>query len=155
MKQDELIFLGKSGRICGPFTVSRIGKMKESGELGNYSWIWDRGWKPLDPEPVEKPDLEAHRLSVPATAVRAVCFDGRDCAPGNVSQVSKTGCHFRVDSQSRLTLKKINSRFTLSLLEVASLRVSQVAVVFLGAEKDVDGWTCFLGWVAMPEVFHV
>ncbi len=155
MKNEDLVFLGKAGKVCGPFTATKLKRMELSGELREYSWIWENGWRPLDAAPQAAPDLDAYRPKMTSKAVRAICFDGRESVSGVLSQVSKVGCHFTVSSQSRLALKKRDSRLMLSLLEELSLQVAQVEIVFLGAEKEAEGWRCFFGWGAVPEVLHV
>ncbi|MCM2324270.1 MAG: hypothetical protein NDJ90_13515 [Oligoflexia bacterium] len=48
-------FLGRSGKIFGPFTATELLELRAKGELSAYTWIWEdgSGWKALDPPPPE------------------------------------------------------------------------------------------------------
>ena len=51
------IYLGKDGKISGPFTPGQIEELRQNGQLYNYAWIWDvqiKGWKAIEEE-VETP----------------------------------------------------------------------------------------------------
>jgi hypothetical protein len=48
------IYLGKSGRIFGPYTDRDVSEMRATGELERFSWIWQSsapGWQAIDPPP--------------------------------------------------------------------------------------------------------
>ena len=47
------IYLGKDGKISGPFTPGQIEELRQNGQLYNYAWIWDvgiKGWKAIEEE---------------------------------------------------------------------------------------------------------
>ena len=48
------IFLGRLGKIYGPYSKQEFERFHESGKIYEFTWIWDdtnNGWKSLDPAP--------------------------------------------------------------------------------------------------------
>jgi hypothetical protein len=62
------IYLGKAGRIFGPYTDRDLAEMKATGELERFSWIWQSsapGWQPVDPMPPAVTDGQAIEAPLP------------------------------------------------------------------------------------------
>jgi hypothetical protein len=54
------IYLGKHGKIYGPFSGEEFEKFHETGKIYEFTWIWDESlnnWKSLDPAPTKKPPI--------------------------------------------------------------------------------------------------
>jgi hypothetical protein len=48
------IYLGKAGRIFGPYADRDVSEMRATGEIERFSWIWQSsspGWQAIDPPP--------------------------------------------------------------------------------------------------------
>lgn len=59
------IYLAKRGEVLGPFSQTEFEKLKTTGRIWDYSWIWDDAkhvWAPVDLPP---PPIES--ASVPVT----------------------------------------------------------------------------------------
>jgi hypothetical protein len=94
-KTPQGIYLGKEGKVFGPFSAEDINQLKFSGEYFKYSWIWDGSspnWVPvnapppppaggapaptrqdnvdaaMDAEDAEEEALEHHQMLQPAAA---------------------------------------------------------------------------------------
>ncbi|MDR3607386.1 MAG: hypothetical protein P4M08_08400 [Oligoflexia bacterium] len=72
------IYLAKAGKNHGPFDQTEIDAMRKSGELSDYSWIWNvarAAWEPIDhaPAPLAPPtdNQEATIAPTPASAPQA------------------------------------------------------------------------------------
>lgn len=56
----ETHFLGKAGKIHGPFSKREFDQMIAEGKLGQFTWIWDwkeRSWKTIELPPPPIPYL--------------------------------------------------------------------------------------------------
>ena len=111
------IFLGKNGQTFGPYTVEDLNKFQTSGQIRDYSWIWDSespSWKSLDtlappPPPVENakpvtptppPQTSAPVYTPPTvTTPTPKATTGRNLRPAFFSETSplEVTCHDRTE----------------------------------------------------------
>ena len=56
------IYLGRKGKVFGPFSQPELESFRLSGEISYYRYIWDdasESWSPLEPPPkVSEGDAE-------------------------------------------------------------------------------------------------
>lgn len=98
----QQVYLGKLGKIFGPYTDGEIEALQTSGEIKNYSWIWAKGakeWKPLDPMP-PSPVANTKSGKSPGQSLSgsfdAVIHDFRTVVTGKVEFMTETGCEVMV-----------------------------------------------------------
>lgn len=104
---DRKIYLGQSGRTSGPFNEEEIHKLRVSGEIKNYSWIWRDGasaWDPIDPPP---PPITGSTREAPGLKkllkgeMRVLCFDRTGIIKGSMASAHAGGCEIHCESTDR------------------------------------------------------
>ncbi len=169
------VYLAKAGRVSGPYSESDLERMRASGELERFAWVWTSSapsWQPLDPmpAPLDENNLpeslaevaplprrpEQHQQRRPMRAVQdieGVCHDYRNVVAGRVVRVTDSGCELLVDggstpkwnAQAKLYLNLLNSRNGQTIDVVAHLA---------GVSHSREGWTYRLDWESVPELLR-
>src|SRR4051812_12460484 len=98
------LFLGRGGRVFGPYRSEEIEALRASGEIRSFSWIWEparSAWQPLDPPPPPLTETESDGPAIRTVgALRhdailpldVVCHDRRSAIVGKLRQVTEAGC---------------------------------------------------------------
>jgi hypothetical protein len=97
-KKGKEIFLGRNGRVYGPYASAEFEEMTASGRIDQFHWIWDEPgakWKPLDPPPAPLSRGDApivHASTAAASGLEVICYDGRSLLSGRLESATETGC---------------------------------------------------------------
>lgn len=171
MKKDA-IYLGKNGKTFGPYTEEEFQNLMTSGELSEFSWIWDHAksaWKTIDqppPMPVgapEHPSTKKQTQEAKAqnqrvwSSVQAILYNAFSLIQGELNSVTETGCQLvcqHPDSQLAM-----GSVVSLNLFEPSTTgdkkgtdkKSHSVTAKILAIEPAANGqWNYLLRWEAMP-----
>lgn len=102
MQSNSQIYLGKNGKVFGPFSASEYQQLSLQGNLSQYTWIWDwtsEQWKVIETPPaplkLDKATLELQKNII------AVCFNHSQLLRGRIELMTDDGCFFVLDSSGR------------------------------------------------------
>lgn len=165
MKDGKGIYLGKGGRIHGPFTAAEFEQLGATGGIDRYSWMWDhasRGWKPLDPPP---PSLDASSASaaggtgearVAPSALEVLCLTRVSVLSGELGAVTETGCELTAAASARSTTPALprGATIVLNLLDRASGRSMNVHAKVASVRRSREGWVYRFLWERCPELLY-
>jgi len=144
-------YLGKSGKVHGPFSGEKIAAMRANGELDRYHWIWDEGlsqWKPLElapPSPYAQPEA---RGEWDWNRLQALCHDRDQLVDGRIANVTQTGCDVIVPMQEALW--SVNKSLTLNLYDPVSRACRKVATELTQVLRQGDRLVLRMRWDAIP-----
>lgn len=168
-----VVYLGKEGKTFGPFTTDELARFRDTGEISQYSWIWESqesGWQPLQapPPPPPGPAVASTPLpTLPASTsksatpekpralkpLQVLCYDQRSVISGAFMQADAQGALLTSDDASQsLPPFARGGRVTLSLLDPEKMTSENVSATLVGFNR-VDGkWKYELKWSGLPKV---
>lgn len=171
------IYISKAGKTEGPFTEAQIDAMKASGELFQYSWIWNETtsvWDPIDkapaplapprpvatlravptPQPSPQPSV-ARLFNVPdqvSTALQAICHDHSNVVAGTIKKAGETGCDFFAESPESIPTFMKDMPVRLNIVNPTTGDSMSVRAEVVQAMRDSGRWKYRLSWSSCPEI---
>lgn len=164
------IWLSRDGKTEGPFDQAHVDKLKASGEIKNYMWIWtpeSKAWAPLHMAPPPPAPQQAQApatakvSSAPATraAVRplaAICHDNRSVVAGILG--AKHGEVWIMSSKDRLSEIppfRRGAKVWINLLDEQSGQSENAEATLTDFKKTSEAWEYSLKWKAQaPRLVH-
>lgn len=149
----KLCYLAKNGIISGPFTQDELIKLKSSGEMGNYSWMWQGKWLPTDPAPLEDPSLldqSISKITEVNSAISGVCHDFKKAISGTLSEVTARGC-VMTTGETQVRFQE-NSMLHMNMLIEKTKQSMNFQVRFQRQVKTEQGWNYYLQWSQVPGI---
>lgn len=151
-------YLGKQGRISGPYTAEQISQMRASGEILRYTFLWDADreeWRSLEMPP-PRPDGGRSPSRKGASGfkgqVEALCYDRVSLVAGRLENVMDGGCELVSLERSAAPKLSIRSNLTLNLLNPKSGESTSVTVQLADALRRDDHWVYRLTWDQIPDL---
>lgn len=158
MMKKDAIYLGKNGKTFGPYTEAEFQAMITSGELVEFSWIWDHdksSWKTIDqppPMPVGSPEKTKAKAQKQASwdSVQAILYNAFTLVQGELKSVTETGCQLVCRSpDSHLSCGSVVS---LNLFEgnLDKKTLSLNAKILAVEPAEGGQWRYLLRWDSLP-----
>jgi hypothetical protein len=175
----QQIWLSRGGKAEGPFDQAAIDKLKASGEIRNYVWIWtpeSKGWNPIQlapPPPPPGPQAAATAAVPPSTAslkaihpvpavrsavspLAAICHDNRSVVAGVLG--AKHGEVWILSSKDRLTEIppfQRGAKVWINLLDEQSGQSENAQATLVDYKKTSESWEYSLKWqTETPRLVH-
>lgn len=156
------VFLGKDGKVFGPYSLEEYEKMFASGELSKFTWIWDSKlytWKTLEippPPPTMSGDLENKTKPTPESInwemIQAICFDQFNLMSGKLEWITESGCVFISDEFEKAVKFPVQAKAELNLFEENLKRLICVQVSIADISLQKQRWTYRLRWKEAPSI---
>jgi hypothetical protein len=154
----DLIFLGKSGQIFGPFNSVELDELSTQGTLSHYHWIWD--WKASAWKSIESPPPPPQKTQVAPTdaqglnwnQVHAIGFDSGHLILGQLKWITQTGCTLISQQKQEGSLFPIRGKIRLNLYDPSSLRGATISVVLKKVNFEDHHWNYHLKWKEIPKL---
>jgi GYF domain 2 len=146
------IYLGKRGKISGPFSAEDLERLRSSGEISNYTYLWNeesRSWTNLEAPP--PPPLGTKRAASSQRGWEAICSSGGHLLSGRVENVSPEGCDLVVSHGSDSPDLAQASALILNVLDPAKKRAMNVKATLSGVYRHDGKWVYRLDWPSAPE----
>lgn len=155
MGNKGLIYLGKAGKIYGPYSEKKVDELRMTGELLQFSYIWDEGkddWLILDqkpPKPGTKPSKKSGIDSQLETA-DAICHDFNAIVAGKLQNVSDMGCDLVSRDHAGPPLLGMNTALVLNVLNPKGKESTNVKAAVYDVTLESEGWIYHLRWAHPP-----
>jgi hypothetical protein len=170
--KDE-IFLGKLGKIFGPFSPKEFDEMFSDGRINEYSWLWDwekQSWKPLENTPPslmtppgaatpEKGGKSSATTAAPTPSdslawdqVEALCYGREILINGKLELITQTGCVLVSANNSGDPKLTVGVRVKLNLFDKKSKHNLETSVKVANIERKNSHWVYRLRWDGVPEL---
>ena len=164
------IFLGKLGKVFGPYEAAEIESMQASGKIMDFTWIWDGAlgeWKTLETPPpspiVEVSASESGRKrSTSSTSggsdrpdwseVEALCHDSSHVVSGLLTQVTETGCELVTADHSASPVFGLKTVAVLNLMNAATGTSTNIPVRMLNVARVNGAWVYRVSWNQVPSL---
>ncbi|HAR41253.1 MAG TPA: hypothetical protein DCS07_01250 [Bdellovibrionales bacterium] len=158
------IYLGRLGKAFGPYTEQEFQGLENSGELKNFTWLWNAGancWEALDPAPVPlvlkpktehagtSPQIFKHDSLLP---LDVICHNGIHALTGSIRNAINEGCEFVAHSNTTESPFPVPSRIVLSLLDPRAGKSLDISARLLKLARKDGRWTYTLSWENIPEL---
>ncbi len=158
------IYLGRKGKIFGPYSFQEITEMEKTGQIDNYTWICrdlTRGWEPTSSAPPLPTPVPAHTLDLTSGAtpakvdvseLLALCHDKRIIFSGKIKDVSPKGCCFVQTRPLAASMPLVSEglKVVLSLLNTQSSQTEAVDAWVEGIAQKSGHWEYYLNWNQTP-----
>ncbi|MBN22558.1 MAG: hypothetical protein CL678_14845 [Bdellovibrionaceae bacterium] len=152
-------YLGRKGKIFGPYTEAEYENLLASGEIENFRYLWNaknQDWIPLEPAPAQTPEAydlgskvsHSAKPQVSNPLWQAVCHDLKTAVKGLVGQVTETGCMIYSDSTESL---KKGSKILLHLFDPKLQKSIQIRAVLSEVQRQNAGWSYQIRWNESPK----
>ena len=158
----DTVFLGKSGKIYGPFTQVELDELSAQGQLSHYFWIWS--WKTLRWNPIESPPPRPVELSQKDTVpilgvdwslVNAIGFDAGHLIRGKLKWITQSGCTLISEQKEEGPLFPIEGKLRLNLHNPTERRGNTVSVILKKVNFERSHWNYYLKWKELPELIKI
>jgi hypothetical protein len=153
----EGIYLGKNGKVFGPYTQAKLDEMRLSGDIRNYTFIWDASadeWRTLEappPKPGAAPTGRAGRRSEgQLEAADAICHDYNQLVAGTLRNVSDMGCELVSHDEADSPVLALDSALVLSVLDAKGDKALNVRAAVSEVTNDGEAWVYSLRWARRP-----
>lgn len=151
-KEDKVIYLGKGGRAHGPFTTEKLEQLRLSGEIDQYTYIWEGGeWKNLDPMPPAPGTAPTKRRSSGSLEMlEAVCHDHNAIVTGTLENVSDAGCELVSHEHADAPKLALNSTLVLNVLDSGGDKAMNVRALLSTVARRDGAWVYRIRWAQRP-----
>lgn len=154
-------YFARWGKVFGPYNDDEVTRLHAEGKMSEFSWLWDErthAWKALDPAP---PALalreESNVAPIAATAdrgigsaIEVVCHNRHEYVSGTLQRMTETGCELLSWHPESYPTFNPQSPVFLSLLEVDSGEVRNIAAQICGVEREGAVWRYQIRWSQRP-----
>jgi hypothetical protein len=150
---ERVIYLGRRGEVAGPFPAAKLDELRLTGQIWNYTYIWDdssRQWRNLDPLPPE-PGAAVERKKEPSLdIVEAICHDHRSLVAGKIENVSDFGCELVSHDHSDAPRLALNSVLVLNVMNRKGEKAVNVRASAYEVSHQGGAWVYRIRWAHRP-----
>jgi hypothetical protein len=152
---DKKIFLGKQGKIYGPFSRPEIETFQASGEIQNFVFIWDDSadqWHPLESPPPSPDGKASTRRASRWSNLKAICHDFGHLVSGTLESVSEINCEFLSEEESDYPSLGTQSFVVLNLIDPKTERSVSIEARVTAVSRRARRWSYSLAWKERPHI---
>lgn len=153
MSDVKNIYLGRRGKSFGPFSKAEIEAMRLSGELENYSFVWNQAelaWKMLETPPPPPGARPAPQAQVRPSGYEAICHDHTTLVSGALENVTEAGCDLVCADNSDSPRLGLKSMLLLNVLDNANQKAVNVRATLSEIIRREKAWVYRLRWARLP-----
>lgn len=148
------IFLGKEGKIFGPYNPTEVDAMKQEGVIDSFDWVWNEGqerWIEVASAAGRKIIFGSQPVQKAPLATSAVIHNGRSFVAGKLDEVTESGARFIAEDAAVIPSFVQGLRVNLDLMDEARGVSSEVAVKVRAVGRNAAGKTNYdLSWEQAP-----
>lgn len=151
----KTVFLGKRGKVHGPFSKAEIESMRLTGEIEAYTYLWDgKYWRNLDPVPPaptpEAREANTERRSVSLEELEALCHDEQSVVSGTLRHLTDGGCEFHSHDESASPRLGVGSALVMNVVHLPTNRVMTIRASLAEVERQAGAWIYRVRWARRP-----
>src|SRR5580765_515134 len=149
MAKDRGTYLGKQGKIYGPFDDEEMKRLRDTGEIQSYAYVWkaeNDAWEPLELPP--PPPKAIGKQSGAVKALEALCYDSiRALVSGVLKNVSKNGCELVCKDEADSPSLAMRSLLKMNVLEPKTGKSVNMKVRVSESSRKDGCWIYHVRWV--------
>lgn len=153
-KENKPVYLGKGGRVFGPFLPEKMEALRLSGEIDGYTYQWDeaaREWKNLEPMPPAPGSTETRRRDGGSLEMtEAVCHDHNALVVGVLENVGDAGCELVSHDHADAPKLGLNSTLVLNVLDGGGKKAMNVKALLSTVFRRDGAWVYRIRWAQRP-----
>ncbi len=148
------IYLGKGGRIFGPYPAEKLDALRLTGEILNYTYLWDEGageWRNIDPEPPKPGSTSTRRKGDSSLETAdAICHDFNALVAGRLQNVTDIGCELVSHDPADAPLLALNSALVLNIMDPKGEKAANIRAAVFEVTHSDGAWIYHLRWEHRP-----
>ena len=151
------IFLGKKGKVHGPFTREEFEKLHTSGEIQNFTFIWDndsQNWNPLEalppPPDGQNTSSKTKNKGVSWSELHVVCHNFQNVVCGTLDSVTETGCDLLSEDAADYPMLALKCSTILNLMDPKQGKSINVKAMLFDVTRQDHKWVYRLRWDGIP-----
>ncbi len=151
MSVSNRTFLGKNGKVFGPYTGTEIDQLRSKGELSQYIWIWDATktrWNPIEAPPPAPEASQSLDANWDWNRSEVIGHDHDRLISGKLSQVTQTGCDL-ISQGGRATWAR-DQKIVLNVYDPVAKACRRFMTQVFEVVRMRDGWVYRLRWEKSP-----
>ncbi len=150
MSNPNRIFLGKSGKVFGPFTGTEIDQFRSKGELNKYVWIWDtsKKWTPIEAPPPNPDASQSFDAGWDWNRSEVIGHDHDRLISGKLAEVTQTGCDL-ISQGGRANWAR-DQKIVLNVYDPVAKACRRFITQVFEVVRSGDGWVYRLRWEKSP-----
>jgi hypothetical protein len=152
-KARSVIYLGRDGKVYGPFPAEKLDELRLTGEIWNYTYLWNessRQWKNIDPPPPEPGATVPKKSDTSLKALDAICHDYSNLVEGKIENVSDLGCELVSPTRFEIPKLALNSVLMLNIMDTKGEKAVNVRASVYEISRRDDAWIYRLRWAHRP-----
>lgn len=153
MEREQGVYLGREGTVYGPYSSADVERLRLSGEILKFSFIWDstrREWRHLDAVP-PPPDGGARTEGPsPVEGLEAICHNEYALVAGRLENSNELGCEMVCPDPSESPGLVVGSVLLLDVLDGGRSRATILKVSLVGVDRRDGNWVYRLRWARPP-----
>jgi len=154
-KNEGMFYLGKNGRVFGPYPAAKLDELRLTGEIRNYTFIWDEAadeWRTIEPVPPRPGGgtSRGRRGDAQLETADAICHDYNALVAGKLQNVSDMGCDLVSHDHTDSPVLALNSALVLSVLDAKGEKALNVRAAVHEVFHDGGAWVYSLRWARRP-----
>jgi hypothetical protein len=155
MSQEKRIYLGKNGKVFGPYTKSEIQLLDQKGDLEKYSYIWNgekETWIPIEAPPSHPEALHQNQdhHGIAWSEIEAIGHNFIHLISGKLDRVTETGCDFLSSEEDESPVLALNSKIVLNMMDPKHGKTLNVVTTLSHITKKGSFWVYRLQWDHLP-----
>lgn len=144
-------YLGRLGKIHGPFSEQELEKYEASGKILEFSWVWDSSekiWLPIDPPPSTQPEAKQAMSTGQdhSSPYLVVGYDHVDMVSGKMEQLTQTGCRLNTTDEQPSPKFSQGSKIMLNICLPGSKTSVTIPAKLIHILREKSGWNYRLRW---------
>ena len=151
MSDSKMIYLGKSGKMFGPYSQREFEQMAVDGRLDQFVWMWkelEKKWIPIEAPPSLIP------TSALSFRIQAICYDISQVVQGTLEAITQTGCRLVSPANGEVPKVFLSKNAHLSLVDEESGEDCRVPVQLFKHEYRSGMCFYWLRWNEPPALLN-
>lgn len=153
-KDGKVFYLGKNGRVFGPYPMEKLDELRLNGQLLNFTYIWDENngeWQNIDPMP-PKPGAttEKRKGGGSLDAADAICHDHNALVAGKLHNISDMGCDLVSRDHADSPVLALNSTLVLNVLDNKGEKATNIRAAVHEISHEDGAWVYHIRWAHRP-----
>ena len=153
-KRDEVTYLGKAGKAHGPFTKAELERMRLSGQIEAYTFIWDAArhqWVNLEMAPPNIGEQPTAATNAPSgIGTEALCHGANTLLGGVLENLTDSGCDLISSDTSEAPALVINSVVMLNVTDSSGGRGKNLKASLAKVSRREGKWIYGFRWAQRP-----
>jgi hypothetical protein len=153
-KSAEMIYLGRDGKVFGPYSAAKLEEFRLTGEIRTFTYQWDESaeqWRnldPLPPRPGATPSRNRGESALETSDV--ICHDYNALVTGKLRNVTDMGCELVSYDEADAPVLGLNSALVLNVTDAKGEKSTNTRAAVHQISFQEGAWIYHIRWAHRP-----